>query len=225
MSLRHDRHAVWDAPLRVFHWALVVLILLQWGTAEWHWLDMQWHARFGYATLALVLFRIAWGFAGSESARFADFVRGPRAAWSYLRSTFRPPAERFAGHNPLGGWSVVAMLTCIAVQAVTGLFSADDIDEQGPLATLVSQATAELMTEIHEEGKNVLLALIALHVAAVLFHETFMRDPLIGAMFTGEKRLDADPGVRFASPWRALALLAVSAAIVWAIVEWLPKLL
>jgi cytochrome b len=223
--MRPDRHAVWDLPVRVFHWSLVVLVLLQWGTAEWGWLSMQWHARFGYATLALVLFRIAWGFVGSESARFEDFVRGPRAVWRYVASTFGPSPQRFAGHNPLGGWSVVALLGCLLVQAITGLFAYDDIDAQGPLSVLVSDGVAKAFTEVHEVNKYVLLALVGLHVLAVTFHEAFMRDPLVAAMFTGEKRLDGDPGVRFASAWRAVFLFALSAAIVWAIVELAPKLL
>lgn len=225
MSTWLDRYDVWDLPVRLFHWALVVLIVLLWGTAEWGWLDLQWHARFGYATLALLLFRIAWGIAGSESALFSDFVRGPRAVASYVRSTLTPARERFAGHNPLGGWSVVALLAVMLVMAVTGLFASDDVAFEGPLVALVRDRVVDAMTDLHEATQYVLLALIGLHLVAVLFHETLMRDPLIVAMFSGEKRLEADPGVRFASAWRALALLALACVIVWVLVEGLPRFL
>src|SRR5262249_12671645 len=111
---------VWDLPTRMFHWLLVVLVALQFATAEFHLLDMRWHFWFGYATLALVLFRVLWGVFGSQTSRFADFVRGPTAVWGYLRSL--APAPKPIGHNPLGGWSVLAMLTCLLLQSVTGLF-------------------------------------------------------------------------------------------------------
>src|SRR6185312_12815507 len=107
------RTLVWDLPTRLFHWALAILILLQYGTAEWHWLSMRWHVWLGYATLALLLFRVFWGFAGSQTARFADFVRGPRRVFVYMRELLAARATFDAGHNPghnpMGGWSVLAM--------------------------------------------------------------------------------------------------------------------
>src|SRR5690242_910042 len=99
-SMQNTPAKVWDLPTRVFHWLLAVLILLQYGTAEWHWLNMQWHVRFGYATLALLLFRVMWGFVGSQTSRFSDFVRGPRRAWTYARELLANRASFNIGHNP-----------------------------------------------------------------------------------------------------------------------------
>src|SRR5689334_12667253 len=102
-ALRNDsgEARVWDLPTRLFHWALVVLVALQFATAEFGWLSMEWHYRFGYATLALILFRVAWGFVGSQSSRFAEFVRGPRAVWRYLRAEISTNPQISIGHNPL----------------------------------------------------------------------------------------------------------------------------
>src|SRR5690348_14004321 len=115
----HSKVLVWDLPTRVFHWALAILILLQYGTAQWHWLSMRWHVWFGYGTLALILFRVIWGFAGSQTSRFADFVRGPRRVSGYVRDLLAGRAQldgHSPGHNPLGSWSVLTMLLCLFVQ-------------------------------------------------------------------------------------------------------------
>ena len=205
---------VWDLPTRLFHWALVVLIVLQFGTAEFGWLSMEWHYRFGYATLALILFRIAWGFAGSETSRFADFVRGPAAVAQYIKAQFGKKAPAQVGHNPLGGWSVVVMLLCVLIQAISGLFTSDGIDEDGPFVDAVPNATVKLATTLHHLGETVLLALIALHILAVLLHWVVKHDDLITPMITGRKRTDTPMPMRFVSGWWALTLLiAVSAAV------------
>jgi cytochrome b len=216
----YERHPVWDLPTRLFHWALVVLIALQYASGEFEWLSMRWHFWLGYATLALLLWRVLWGFAGSESALFSDFVRGPRALVRYARTALTPEREVFAGHNPIGGWSVLALLASSLLQAVSGLFNQDDIDWIGPLAHRVLGGVADLMHEIHEVNRWVLLALIGIHVGAVIFHETVMRDRLVRAMFDGEKQLLADPGVRFRGSLLALLLLVLSAGAVWALVAW-----
>ena len=179
---------VWDLPTRLFHWALVVLIALQFATAEFGWLSMEWHYRFGYATLALILFRLIWGVVGSQTSRFADFVRGPAAVARYLKAASSAESSTHIGHNPLGGWSVVTMLLCLLVQALTGLFSSDGIDEDGPFAGMVSNATVKFATRLHHLGETVLLVLITLHIAAVLLHWLIKHDNLIAPMITGRKR-------------------------------------
>lgn len=205
---------VWDLPTRLFHWTLVVLIALQFATAEFGWLSMEWHYRFGWATLALIVFRIAWGFVGSQTSRFADFVRGPAAVARYLAALRKnPPA--YLGHNPLGGWSVVVMLLCLLVQAVSGLFTSDNIDEDGPFVGAVSNATVKFATKLHHLGETVLLVLIAVHIGAVLLHWAVKHDNLIGPMFSGRKRTDAPAPMRFVSGWRALAWFAAAAAAVF----------
>ncbi|MGB8714917.1 MAG: cytochrome b/b6 domain-containing protein [Rhodanobacteraceae bacterium] len=212
---------VWDLPTRLFHWLLAVLVLLQFGTAEWGWLDMRWHMRFGYAVLVLLGFRIVWGLIGSETSRFAQFVRGPLRAWRFFKASIADREHRTIGHNPLGAWSVLAMLCSLAVQAATGLFASDDIINFGPLNGRVSGSTAELMTTIHHWNKWVLLVLIGLHIIAVLMHLIGKRDNLIGPMITGMKtvpgRADAP---RMAPWWWAVPIGVLAGLLVWGLVIW-----
>jgi len=209
---------VWDLPTRLFHWALVLLISLQYATGEFGLLDMRWHYWFGYATLALITFRVLWGFAGSQTSRFADFLRGPAAVLRHIRAYFHKNPQSTVGHNPLGGWSVLAMLACVLLQAVSGLFASDEITEQGPFADQVAEKTMRLMTRVHDWNQNLLLILIALHVVAVLLHRLLKHDNLILPMLSGRKPLAAAPPLRFISGWRALLLLAVCVAAVVALV-------
>jgi len=211
MSADHSPTRVWDLPTRLFHWTLVVLIALQFATAEFGFLSMEWHYRFGWTTLALIVFRIIWGFVGSQTSRFADFVRGPAAIVRYVKAMFSGDASVQVGHNPLGGWSVLAMLACVLVQAISGLFTSDGIDEDGPFVDAVSSATVKLATTLHHLGETALIALIALHVAAVVLHWAVKRDNLVAPMITGKKRIGARASMRFASTWLALAILAIVA--------------
>jgi cytochrome b len=210
---------VWDLPTRLFHWALVLLVALQFASGEFGWLPMAWHYWLGYATLAALLFRLAWGFVGSDTSRFAGFVRGPRAALRYGADFLRGAAQRVPGPNPLGGWAGLALRACLFVQAVSGLFASDDIVEQGPLVARASEATISFMTSVHALNRYLLVLLIALHVIAVLVHRLFGHD-LVAAMLNGRARFDGTPAPRLASSWRALVVLAISAAVVWAVVAW-----
>jgi cytochrome b len=189
---------VWDSGVRAFHWLLVGCLLGSWLTAEYGVLDLEWHFRFGYAALGLIVFRVLWGFLGNQHARFASFVRSPRVGFRYARELMKPDHAPQPGHNPLGGWSVIALLLVVAIQAITGLMSTDDIFLDGPLAKYVSTDTVSLMTRIHAININVLYALIALHLSAVLFHVVIKREALIRAMFSGYQRVvktatDASP--------------------------------
>ena len=215
-----NRFIVWDLPTRLFHWALVALIALQFASGEFGWLPMSWHYWLGYATLALIVFRVLWGFAGSETSRFADFLRGPRAVLRYVADSVHGRAEHAPGHNPLGGWSTVLMLAVVAAQAISGLFASDDISEEGPLAAHVADATVSLMTKVHALGRYVLIVLITLHVAAVLLHWVIRSDNLVAPMLHGRARVDGARALRFVSSWRALVLLALSAGAVWALLAW-----
>jgi cytochrome b len=209
---------VWDLPTRLFHWLLAALILLLYLSGEFDLLDMRWHFWCGYATLALILFRVLWGFFGSQTSRFAEFIRAPGAVAQYARALFSTNPQHSIGHNPLGGWSVLALLTCVLIQSVTGLFSSDEIDNDGPLVTFVSGHTVKLMTRLHHSIQNVLLALIGLHVAAVLFYLLARKDNLITPMFSGRKQLAGPATLKFASVSLAIVLLIVSAAIVAAMI-------
>lgn len=214
---------IWDLPTRLFHGALVVLIALQFATAEFGFLSMEWHYRFGWATLALIVFRVLWGFAGSQTSRFADFLLGPAAVMRYLRGQRPGSADALdytngkvhIGHNPLGGWSVVAMLLCVLVQAISGLFTSDGIDEDGPFVDAVSGATVKFATKLHHLGETALIVLIVLHVAAVLLHWVLKRDNLILPMITGRKPSDVPVPLRFVSGWLALVLFVIALIAVW----------
>jgi cytochrome b len=211
---------VWDVPTRAFHWMLAVLIALQYATGEFHFLDMRWHFWFGYATLALIAFRVLWGFLGSQTSRFADFLRGPAAVWRYLRSQSSTNLHTRVGHNPLGGWSVIALLASVSVQSVSGLFASDEIDTDGPCVAHVSDATVKLMTRVHHWNENVLLILICLHVAAVLLYLVVKHEDLITPMLSGRKRAEDARSLRFVDARVAFALFVLCAAAVAAMVWW-----
>ena len=180
--------------------------------------------RSGYAILVLVLFRILWGFAGSTYARFSNFLAGPSTCLQFaMKLLMRAPAPS-AGHNPLGGWMVLVLLLALLFQTGTGLFANDDLLAEGPLAALISKATSDQLSRFHSWNFNLLLLLAAAHILAVLYHAVFMKESLIGAMFTGVKHLPADfaagrTPARFASPWLALVLLLVAAFAVYLIVK------
>lgn len=211
---------VWDLPTRLFHWTLAALIGLQYATGEFHFLDLRWHFRFGYATLALIAFRVLWGFCGSQTSRFSDFLRSPVAVWRYLRSLSSTNPQTRIGHNPLGGWSILALLTSTSVQAVSGLFASDEVDTDGPLVAHVSDRTVKLMTRVHHWNENALLILIGLHVVAVLMYLLIKHDDLILPMLTGRKRAVSAQPSQFVSDWFALALIALCAVLMAALVRW-----
>jgi cytochrome b len=220
-----QRLRVWDAPTRIFHWLLVVLAVFSFTTGKVGGDWMAWHLRSGYAILTLLLFRIAWGFAGSTTARFSHFVRGPGAGAAYARKLLAERRSFAFGHNPLGGWMVVAMLLAFLVQAVSGLFSDDEIATQGPLAVKVSNATVSRMSALHSYNEWTLVALVTLHILAIATYTFALRSPLVGSMVHGWKA--AQPGVtpeyRASASWRAALILAVAAGAVYALVAVYPR--
>lgn len=223
MGAGETRVKVWDAPVRLFHWVLVLLFAFMFfsGKSGSEWLE--WHVRSGYAILALLLFRILWGFFGGTHARFGSFLAGPKACIECLRHLMKRSPSPYAGHNPLGGWMVLALLLALLLQVGTGLFSNDDVLFEGPLASFVSKSLSDRLTGWHSWNFNLLLMLAGVHIVAVLYHAGFMKENLIGAMFTGVKRMPAAAAAsvvtRFASPWLALVLLAVAAFAVYLIVK------
>ena len=198
---------IWDLPTRVFHWALVLLIPALWWTGEEHLHDL--HFLLGEVTLGLLLFRLFWGLFGSSTARFAGFVRGPRAILAYLRGD-RPAG---IGHNPLGALSVLALLFLLANVVGLGLFATDEDGlDPAPLAHLVSYDSARILTERHEQVFWILVGFIVLHVAAILYYLLAKRDNLVAPMVTGRREMPADGGEMTGAPlWRFLlaAILAV----------------
>ena len=189
MAQASTKHSilVWDLPTRLFHWLLVALMVAAFVTGQLGGDLMPWHGRLGLAIIGLLAFRLVWGFVGSTHARFASFLPRPATVMAYLRGQWRG-----LGHNPLGALSVFGLLAIVAIQALTGLFANDDIAFQGPLAGLVEGAISLWLTSIHRLSVNLLLALVGLHVAAVLYYTWVKRDSLVLPMITGTKVV-ADP--------------------------------
>jgi len=178
---------VWDLPTRVFHWALVACVigLAVTGTVGGN--AMVWHFRFGYTVLALLLFRIVWGLVGGRWSRFGAFIYAPQSVINYLKGQGKP--EHGVGHSPIGAGSVFAMLGFLVAQVGTGLLSDDEIAFAGPLTRFMSNATVSLTTSYHKNiGKWVLLALVVLHIAAIVYYLS-RKHNLVGAMLHGDKEL------------------------------------
>jgi len=180
---------VWDAFVRSFHWALVLAFTVAVVTGkiggEW----IVWHMRAGYVILALVTFRILWGFVGGEYARYWSFLSGPGRAIGFAKSLLGKGQHHVIGHNPLGGWMVLVLLLLLAAQAGLGLFSNDEIATTGPLARYVSDETSITLMGRHRTIGNILLVLVGLHIAAVLFHVFVKKEGIVRAMFSGHKEL------------------------------------
>jgi cytochrome b len=197
-----------------------VLFAALWWTGETEQLDL--HRDAGFILLGLVIFRLIWGFVGSSTARFSDFLRGPKAIGAYLGDLIRGRTDRAAiGHNPLGGWSVAAMLALLAAELTLGLFTVDvDGDQPGPLARFVSFDQGRTVAQWHQWVFNGLLALIGLHLAAIAFYAFVKRDNLIGPMLTGAKRHAGDAApMRPAPLWRLAVAVVASIGLAWLIIK------
>lgn len=210
---------VWDGPVRLFHWTLVLLMIGSYVSAKQGKLDV--HFYLGYAILTLVLFRILWGLAGSQTARFSQFVKGPGAALSHLGHVLRREREDEVGHNAAGAYMVLALLALVLFQTITGLFSNDGMFEEAPLAHLVGGAWSDTFTLWHGYSFDIIVIAVALHVAAVLLYAVLLRQDLVRPMVTGWARLPAAfTAPRMAPLWLAVLFLLIAAAIVWAVVTY-----
>jgi len=208
------RVKVWDVYVRVTHWAFVATVLFAWWSAEND--HMEWHGWAGYVALALVIFRIYWGLFGGSSALFSHFVRGPATVVRYAGGLVRGPGKVTLGHNPMGGWSVLALLTVLAAQVVSGLFAVDvDGIESGPLSSMVSFDQGRFAAHAHHWSFWALEALVVLHLGAVLFYLVRFRENLVGAMITGSKAADEPWGEPLAPApaWRAALGIVIAASI------------
>ena len=212
---------VWDLPTRIFHWALVVCVICLAITGNVGGNAMPWHFRFGYSVLTLLLFRLTWGLVGGRWSRFTSFIYAPRSIIKYLKGEGHP--HHSVGHNPMGAFSVFALLAFLTAQVATGLISDDDIAAAGPLTKFVSNATVSLASNYHTKlGKIFLIVLVVLHVGAILFYLYKKRENLIKPMIHGDKVLPADvPASRDDAASRTLALgvFAVCAALVYGLVS------
>ena len=217
------RLPVWDAPLRLFHWTLAVLVTFSFVTGKVGGDWMAWHMRSGYAILTLLAFRIGWGFFGGETARFSRFLRGPATAARYVRDLVARRYPGGIGHNPLGGWAVLAMLAIVLTQAISGLFVDDEISNQGPLAVKAPGAIVTRMSAIHDFNQWLVLAIALLHVAAIATYWKLLRRNLVSPMVTGEAEVPAGTAPpSMGSRIAALAWLLLCAAGVYLLVVVYP---
>ncbi|MGM0535005.1 MAG: cytochrome b/b6 domain-containing protein [Pseudomonadota bacterium] len=216
---------VWDLPIRLFHWGLASAVVLAFYTMKTGGapfvFPVEIHGRAGLVVLGLLLFRWGWALVGSYHARPWHFLHGPGAILDYLQALRRGPLPPYAGHNPLGGLAVLAMLVSLSVQATSGLFLSDDIFFQAPLHGWVSGKTSDALRTLHHWNAQLLMGLIILHLVALVVHR-LKGERLVGAMVTGRKRLPSPPhdlprGSAAASrgnPWLAAGLLLVAVGVV-----------
>ena len=216
------RVRVWDLPTRVFHWLLVACVILLVITGHVGGDAMQWHARLGYTVLTLLLFRLAWGFLGGHWSKFRSFLYAPSSVFAYIGGRAHP--DHLVGHNPLGAGSVFAMLLLLLAQVGTGLVSDDEIAFTGPLNRFVKSSTGLAATWYHKAvGQWLVIALVVLHVGAVVFYLVRKRENLVRPMVTGDKNVATDaPSSRDDMATRVIALVLVAACA--ALVAWIVGL-
>lgn len=210
----------WDFPIRAFKWTLVALVFMGWLSNKIGHATPAWHKWNGYAILALIMFRLLWGMVGGSTARFANFLQGPRGVIAYLRGVLTGTTGRYLGHNPLGAWVTVVLLFVVGALAVAGLYAADEdrLIISGPLARTVSDGWVDFAARWHHRLFDLLKILVVAHVGANILHQFVKKDPLIRAMATGMKpaadyvdEAEARPG----SAVVALACLAAAVVIVF----------
>jgi cytochrome b len=213
---------VWDLPTRVFHWALACAVVGLVATAQIGGSWMEWHMRLGYLVLSLLLFRVIWGFVGGHWSRFGVFVPSPAHLVRYLRGSVTP--NDHAGHTPQGALSILAMLLVLFAQVGSGLFSDDEIATSGPLSRFVSGDWVVKATDYHTAvGKYLLLALVFVHIVAILVYWLKKGQKLVPAMVHGNKAVANDlQAARDDMATRGLALFIwlLCAGLVASLVSW-----
>lgn len=215
---------VWDLPTRLFHWVLALTLVGSVASAKIGGNAMVWHFRFGYVVFVLLAFRLLWGLVGGRWSRFASFVYAPATLLRYLRGQARPDEQLEVGHNPLGSLSVFALLAVLAVQVGTGLVADDEIVNVGPLNRYVETATGLAATAWHKGwGKSLVLALVAVHVTAIVFYRVGRGVDLVRPMLRGDKPLP--PGTPASADGAAQRLLAAGLLLACvAVVTWVVRL-
>lgn len=192
---------VWDIPVRIFHWSLVLCFIGAWLTAESEYWKL-WHLSFGYSMGALILFRLIWGMLGTRYARFSQFIKGPTEIKAYLQSYGHGAPKHYVGHNPAGALAILAILFMIALTVASGYANYEELG-------------GEWLSELHEAVASLLLAIVVLHIAAVLITSVLQKENLIRAMLTGKKMIDQDEAIERSWPSIGLLLLGGLAALWW----------
>jgi cytochrome b len=221
-----QRIRIWDLPTRLFHGLLLLCVVGSVVTGKTGGTWMVWHFRLGYCIVALLAFRIVWGFVGGHWSRFASFIYAPSSLVAYLKGQGKP--EHSAGHNPLGAGSVFALLLVLIAQVVSGLTSDDEISNAGPLAKYVSSAKVSLANWWHKDiGEPAIYALVALHVLAILFYLYKKKENLIRPMVDGDKTMDLAAGAHVPAAKDGAAqrlLAAVIFALCCGLAWWISRL-
>lgn len=219
-----QKFKVWDLPVRLFHWLLVAAIAISFYTMKTEGAPFDFpveiHAKAGYIVLGLLIFRWVWGLTGTHHARFSNFIYSPANIFRYLRGILGGRGASYAGHNPIGGLSALALMLSVSVQALSGLFLSDDIFFTAPFYSYVPSDISSMMRKVHAWNSQLLMVLIGLHLLALLVHR-LKGEKLVGAMFTGYKHLpeaaDEPHGReirRNINLWTALPLIAFAVAVV-----------
>ncbi len=208
---------VWDLPTRLFHWSLLVLVAVVWISSEFHGSLFNIHIIGGIAILAMIVFRVIWGVIGSRHALFIDFVRGWSKVRAYGQSMLTAKAAYHAGHNPIGGWMILALLATLTLTSFSGLFISDD-GYVGPLVGTVSSGLSNILGEVHEGVAGLLGFLIAIHIFGVVVHSIITRENLPRAMWSGDKSVPADENISSIAQvgwWRVGVAVGLSIAAIW----------
>lgn len=215
---------VWDLPTRLFHWTLALAVIGLVITGKIGGAAITWHFRLGYVVMGLLVFRIVWGLVGGRWSRFASFVYAPGTVLRYLRGQSRDDEHHEVGHNPLGAFSVFGLLGFLALQVATGLVADDEIANQGPLYSLVSGEVSSSATHWHKDyGQLVLIALVVLHVAAIVFYRVKKGRNLVRPMITGDKDLPVGTPASADGTGRRLLAVGLGAGAA-ALVTWVVRL-
>ncbi|TWB87262.1 cytochrome b [Bradyrhizobium macuxiense] len=208
---------VWDLPVRAMHWLLVIGIGICWWTGLHN--ELEYHLYSGYAILWIVLMRLYWGLVGSSTARFVNFVRGPKAVLDYASTLHRRDTLHAHGHNALGAVSIVLMVGLVLAVLILGLFAVDvDGLYSGPLSSYVTFKQGRHLAHLHYYWFTILLWVIALHLAAMIFYFIYKRQNLVAPMISGKRRRNAgDTEMEIAPLWRFAIGGVIATAIVWAV--------
>jgi cytochrome b len=215
-----QRIRLWDLPTRICHWSLAVLVVAAFVSGKIGGNAMDWHGKFGLTILGLLTFRLVWGIVGSTYARFASFFPTPASVLAYLRGQWRG-----VGHNPLGSLSVFGLLGLLAFQVASGLFGNDDIAFRGPLYELIGKDLSDRLTGLHKLSVNALIALVVLHLTAILYYARVRKDNLVKPMLTGWREVTPGQGTSATGGGPiafVIALLIALAAVYAASGAWLP---
>ena len=211
-ELSQGRVRVWDLPTRLFHWSLLVAVGVAWWSITVH--NLTIHRTAGAVVAGLLVFRLWWGLFGASTARFGDFVKGPVAVLRYARGqTASGPVS--AGHNPMGGWSVIALLAVLVATVALGLFAVDvDGLESGPFAGLVTFEDGRLASRLHDTAFDALKVLVVLHLAAIAYYAVVKRQNLVGPMIDGQKPpAEGEGGMQPAPVWALLTGLVLGGGV------------